>query len=129
MKRTLFVIIALIFTVISCQKESPEVMRSVSFGMDSCIARGETPVLTITSTRPGQQLTVSVLIDGSIPYCTDMPLTIGDSGTQRLELRNVNLVTGFHTVHVEAVGCSCGRKAEADFSLLVTEAIGENKKQ
>lgn len=119
--------IALGVLLCSCQKDTPEAMKSVSFAMESSLEYGQAPVLHISTTRPGQELTLSVDIDGRFSYCKDENITMPQNGQKDIALSGFDFTPGQHTVHAEAIGCVCGKKATGDFTILILQnALKDN---
>ena len=111
----------------SCQKDTSEAMKSVTFSMDSSVEYGQAPVLHISTTRPGQELTLSVNIDGRFFYCKDESITMPQDGRKNIALSGFDFQPGQHTVHAEAIGCVCGKKATGDFTILILQnALKDN---
>lgn len=125
MRSSFIKVIGFAFSVLlcSCQKDTPEAMKSVSFSMETSVAYGQSPVLHISTTRPGQELTLTVDIDGRYTYCKDEPVTMPEDGQKDFVLSGFDFVPGVHFIHAEAIGCVCGKKAQGDFSILVPEPI------
>ena len=124
MKRTVFPILLLLLTaflLFSCQKSEPEAMKSVTLSMAPSIEYGKTPILHLSSTRPGQELTLSVDIDGKFSYCKDEPITMPEDGEKAFPLGRFDFTPGLHFIHAETTGCACGRKAVGDFSVMVLD--------